>query len=81
MCAYDTYGLWVLPPSTVHICFSFFHTQLISSFAAGLNFFLMDLLLEDYALWYSMVGFLGTVVGSTLVAWLFKKYKRYGANI
>ena len=49
---------------------------LISSAAATLNFWVMDLLLVDYALWAATFGFIGTLLGSTGVSYLVKKYQR-----
>ena len=51
-------------------------TVLISSSAAALNFYVIGMLLEDYAGWYMAIGFIATIFGSTLVSYLIKKYNR-----
>ena len=50
-------------------------TVFISSFAAALNFYMLDNLLLDFAGWFMGVGIVGSLFGILVIRYLTKKYK------
>jgi uncharacterized membrane protein YfcA len=51
-------------------------TVFLTASSAAVQYFLLDLLILDYALWFGVVGFLATFVGQTFINYLVRRYKR-----